>query len=350
MLNKILLMFGIGLFCLVIIRVSATTVYLTTTDYGNWTAPVDWNSANNVIEVIGGGGSTAATKSLNSNGGGGGGAYSKIVNTVLIAGNNYSYFIGHGGVYNSSWNGSDTYFCNANVNCNNISDVATIISAQGGGGVYDSLTGGAGGNSSKGIGTIKYSGGNGGNADAGRYCGGGGGGSGGMNGIGLNGTNASRYCGGMGGNGDGGFGGLGGNSTCGGLTANIGNNGTEWGLSYGSGGGGSGGNVNAVSSVSSGANGGFYGAGGGAGHYSTTTSSGNGTQGIIVITYTPEAGGNCTYSGSGNWTITDNCDFTEAIDVEGNDVIVNNVVITGFRYITNAYRKVIFGSSARVMA
>jgi ribosomal 50S subunit-recycling heat shock protein len=259
-------------------------VFLTAVGAGTWTVPANWNSANNTIEVIGGGGG-----------------------------------------YNAY--GGDTWF-------NGASYAASSVAAKGGTTGYNGT--GAGGQASDGIGTTKYSGGNG--ATAGTKRGGGGGGAGGPHGNGGAGASCGSDYGSGGGGASGGSSGgssgscnVGGNNWAGsgggapqipganggggGGGAN-GGSGTEWDATHGSGGGGGGGgdpddDLDIVGP------GGLYGGGaggqpvttasrrlgGGGGGYSATSNlsltpggsvsysvgTGNydGAQGIIVITYTP---------------------------------------------------------------
>ncbi|MBI4068349.1 fibronectin type III domain-containing protein [Candidatus Kaiserbacteria bacterium] len=242
--------------------VGPTVIFLTSGT--TWTVPVDWNSANNTIEVIGGGGSGATDTAGNGLGGGGGGAYSKSVNVSLTAGASITYAVGD--------IAGDTYFCNSTSNCASTMDTAVVAGAKGGTTAPQNGTGGSGGAAASGvasgIGSIKNSGGT--SANGAGLCnkGGGGGGAGGSTGNGNNGSSST------GGSGDAGAGGAGGG------TATAGSPGTEWDASHGSGGGG-GGNTGCAGA---GATGGLYGAGGGGASLGT---GGAGRPGIIVITYTP---------------------------------------------------------------
>lgn len=254
---------------------AATVVFLTSgTSYA---IPADWNNSMNSIEVIGGGAGGAG----NGGGGGGGGAYSKAVNVTLSG--TVGYAVGAGGGSNTS--GGDTYFCNSTSNCASIAGTAVVAGAKGG--VSSGTTaGGAGGASASGVGSTKYSGGNGG-GDADVYRAGAGGGAAGKNGAGNDATGA-----GVGGSGDAGSGGAGGAAGTNGTNAVAGSAGTEWDATHGSGGGGGAGYIDGNNSLSGvGGAGGAYGAGGGGGGgdgiSSASTSGGAGSQGLIVISYTP---------------------------------------------------------------
>lgn len=298
----------------------------------NYTAPLDWNSSNNTIEVVGGG-STGGPYPQAA--GGGGGGYSKISNQTLTRGGTYVYRIGSAGSAGAAAvAGGDTWFGNTTL-------ATSFVGAKGGNlpvPTSSNTPGGLGGAAASGVGTVKYSGGNGGNSASTStlnttYSGGGGGGSAGPNGNGGNGGCESSsggggyysagggggngggsagiagdilitYYGGNGGNGylgvsspggNGGYynipgsavngtnGGGGGGGGSDGSTSSSGANGgmgQEWSSSYGTGGGGGGGGYYAPSAGSAAA----YGGGGGGEHSSTT---GGGGQGLLVITYTP---------------------------------------------------------------
>lgn len=258
-----------------------TTVFLTSGT--TWAVPVLWPSSNNTIEVIGaGGGGGSGLNSGTSGAGGGGGAYSKISNLVLTFGNSVTYSVGSAGAGGSGSNGGtggDTYFNGASLG-------ASSVGAKGGvgGGGNGTLTGGTGGQASSGIGTTKFSGGTGGNGDtSGGTAGGGGAGAAGLNGAGGNGIIGSGTA--FGGTGDNGFGGAGAT-----INGGAGGNGTEYDASHGSGGGGCGGANNQVGGA-----GGTYGAGG-AGGGATNHNGGSGSQGLVVIKYTPTTSPSATFT------------------------------------------------------
>lgn len=313
----------------------AVTEFLTspTGSAESWTVPGDWNNADNSVECVGGGatGQNGGGAGQNGGNGGGGGAYSLGNNLTLSGSANYTI---------GAANGGDTWFDGTTIG-------NATVSAEGGA----VQTGGAAAN---GNGDTKYSGGNGGNDgvyNEGRNgSGGGGGGAGGPTGAGQNGgngvtassifdgggggggggsnggsssagSNGSNVTGGAGGNGTGGSGGGtagtndsgsggagssgGGGGGGGGVTGTAaggpggtGGSDTAWTTNGVGGGGGGGGGAGGFSSSTGGAggDGANYGAGGGGGGpgapgSGTGGAGGNGAQGIIVITYTPAAGG-----------------------------------------------------------
>lgn len=287
-------------------------IFLTNTSQTQWTVPADWNSSNNTIEVIGGGagGNGGAVGSVY---GGGGGAYSKIANLTLTPGASVTYRIGSGGASgNPSTAGGDTFFNRTAGSANTCADTSSVC-AKGGSG----SSSGTGGDAASGIGTVKYSGGNGGLNST--NAGGGGGGAAGPRGNGGNGG-SSTSSGGPGGGGGGGgsnaadntlttgtnggnnyvgygagirgspgtngFGGGGGGGGDSHADGGDGGNGTEWGSSYGSGGGGG-----AAGHDFSGAfpSGGLYGGGGAGKGNDANGSGGAGAQGLVVITYVPKS-------------------------------------------------------------
>lgn len=267
------------------------------TSGNSWTVPSDFNSANNSIEAIGngsdGGGNTRA--------GGGGGAYSKSVNVALNPGAIVSYSVAHTAMYwpgdstaghTTAINSGDSWFCNSSANCASMAGAAVVVGAAGGksstNGPYGANSidgqGGVGGAAAlgvaMGVGSLKYSGGNGGNCK--NYdCTynpatepGSGGGAAGPHGNGMPGGPGM----GMGGAGDAGYGGSGGGIN------QRGGNGTTWDATHGSGGGGGG-----SQQFTAGGNGGNYGGGGGGGGNdgmrAPAVASSVGGGGIIVVTY-----------------------------------------------------------------
>jgi hypothetical protein len=189
----------------------------------SFTLPSDW-TATNTIECIG-----AGSNGVNSHGGNGG-DYAKIANLADAAGTVESCQVG--AVSGSST--GDSWF----------KSTSTVLAK----GAFSASTS---------VGTTTFAGGVG-NAL------GGGGGAAGPNGAGAAGT-------GNGGTGDNGHGGAGG------AAGAAGGNGAEFDASHGSGGGGG-------ASVGDGLEpGGLYGAGGGG----TLATNSAGTQGLIVINYTP---------------------------------------------------------------
>lgn len=179
----------------------AEAVTDTFTASGTWTAPTGVTSVS--VEVWGGGGGSG----YHNGGGGGGGAYSKVNALAVTPGNNYTVTVGAGG--GESQDGGDSWF----------SSSGTVM-AKGGGYGYcgffcdkNNGVGGAGGQSSLGVGDIKYSGGDGG---LGAYYtpGGGGGAAAGSTGNGDPGDSYTAGGGGGTGAGGGGNGGNGDDLSC----------------------------------------------------------------------------------------------------------------------------------------
>jgi hypothetical protein len=323
--------------------------YIVTTGASTWPVPTDWTTTNS-IETIGAGGAGAAQ--INGGAqtvGGGGGAYSKITNlTGLTPGGSVSYAVGATGtpVTNDSGNtGGDTWFgATSMANCVTAGSSSCVGAKGGGGGVQNaSLSpepGGPGGDLASGVGTTKFSGGNGSQLSDQAFSTGGGGGAAGLGGAGARGGNETAAAGNTvgstggggasggtaggditvsgttagtnGGNGTG-TGGLGGpasgnsNGAVGGAgagggggegrtsTATAGNGGnggagTDWDSGHGAGGGGGGGGtINTSGTGGTGGNGGLFGGGGGGGgtiQGGNSAPAGSGAQGIITIIYT----------------------------------------------------------------
>jgi hypothetical protein len=290
------------------------TIFLTTTSAANqnWPVPPDWNSSNNTVEVIASGGGGQSGDGVDSGGGGGGGGYSKKTNITLTPGGTATYRLSAGGAVDTT--GGDAWF-------NGTTLAGSSVGAKGGEEGRSSIES-AGGASALGIGSTKFSGGNGAPPSSGYYCGGAGGGAAGPHGAGgKGGTSSDSDGGGGGGNGGGlngsnagssGIGGKGGNNfsgTGGGLTpagngsnggggagsvtgangtdaAGNGSNGLDWDSTHGSGGGGGG--AGGTSGDDNGGAAGFYGAGGGGGAYYSGLGM-PGAQGLIVITYAVNA-------------------------------------------------------------
>ena len=233
------------------------------------TLPSSWNPANNTIEVIGGGKGGRDGGGGMAGAAGGGGSYAKISNFGSPS-TSYTISVGQGSLdaYPTVSNGGNTWFSSTGVAPTSISE--GVLAAGGG---YTSS-----------IGTTTFSGGNGGGNTNG------GGGAAGPNGNGLSASGTS------GGQGDASFGGAGGTA------GNNGSNGSEWtatsntitgtGIALlspsttagsGGGGGGDGGLFNGAGG------GGNYGAGGGGGNWynpdPSPTNGGQGTNGIIVLTW-----------------------------------------------------------------
>jgi hypothetical protein len=289
------------------------------------TVPSDYGAPNSFESI--GGGASGVTGVAGGNGGAGGGAggYSKVTGVSLTPSSTITYRIGVGGV-GSAVGGGDSWF-------NGTTLGGSSCGAQGGGAGSGVSPGGTGGAAASGVGSTKFSGGNGGISSVVVSVGGGGGaagplgngavggathgndgaGGGGGNGGGTAGsTGPGGGTGGNGGNNNGGTGhgtgGSGGNATAGtngggggggnsgstGGTGGAGGNGTEWDATHGSGGGGGGGSGPSSSTGSSpGGAGGLYGGSGGGGGQtgSDGAAQGNGAQGIDVVIYTSATGG-----------------------------------------------------------
>ena len=251
-------------------------IAITTTGSSSFTVPADFTNIN-TIEVIGAGGGGGG----NGRSGAGGGGYSAISNLALVPNSNVTVQVGAAGTaaVTTGNTGGDSWF-------NGSTLALSSVGAKGGTGGIDpaipSNLVGIGGSAALGVGTTKNSGGNGGlGTDTTGNGGGGGGGAAGPNGNGTVGGNVSGATGGAGGSGDAGSGGAGGVSNGG-----TGGPGAERTLTaggtVGSGGGGGAGNNGA-----NGGPGGLYGAGGASGGTNNGVGA-NGTQGIIIITYTIE--------------------------------------------------------------
>jgi hypothetical protein len=291
---------------------------LTTGSVLQWEVPVDWNDADNSVEVIGGGGGGYRGGSNRGGRGGGGGAYSRVENISLTPAAMIDYRVGVGGLGTTisvtGTDGGDTWFGGATL-------AASTVGAKGGTRGTSQTGGGIGGAAASGIGTVKFSGGDG-SSGYNRENNAGGGGGGGAAGPHGNGADSIRFGSTGGGNGMGGGGADGGfsnaNQVLGGNNRfNFGGgtsgqpNGEEGGggaagtlsvppggrggdgeqiwtqtvtpiISAGPGGGGGG----AGAHDEPGGAGGLYGGGGGGGSRSTLVGGdegGNGAQGIIVI-------------------------------------------------------------------
>lgn len=296
----------------------ATVSFLTTTSGSNqtWDVLVDWNSADNSVDVIASGGSGGARRGANSTnqpyaaGGGGGGGWSRQTNITLTPSGTAEYRLEAGGAGRSTFNqnqslqgndGGDAWFNGATLG-------TSSVGAKGGGGGQaggvSGVSGGAGGAAADGVGSTKTSGGGGGSAGGGTARAGGGGGAGGATSNGAYGGSSSGAGAGAGNGGDGGSPSGGAGSNGGDFNSGTGGAGTAYQASPARGsGGGSGGSHRAGSTTSrSTGNGGNFGAGsGGAVTQNPSGNTGNANSGaggpaLIVITYTP-AGGVLTRGG-----------------------------------------------------
>ena len=236
-----------------------TTVTLTSGS--TWTRPADCPNVLDKVECWGGG---AASRDLSSGAdpGGGGGAYASKSNYDIGSQTSISIQIPGQSV---SSNPSDTWFDNS----------STGVLAKSGARPANATTGGVGGQASSCVGTIKYSGGNGGTGYATNGGGGGGGGSATKNGAGSTGGSTSSATGGGGGNAGSGGGG-GGSASAGAGTDNV----------EGGGGGAGRGYLGTSADTLSGGAGGAPGGGGGGRCSDVSGSAGFGARGQIRITYT----------------------------------------------------------------
>lgn len=205
----------------------AQTTETITTANGNWEAKCGITTVDVKAWGAGGGGGRA-TNTGQTNGAGGGGAFAATTITVS-AGDTVPYQVGQGGSGGSNnKDGGQTWF-----------NIPSVLSAAGGKGVpNNTLNGSAGGLVGNSVGTVKYSGGSGGNGtgDGAIHASGGGGGAARITsngGNGLNGITGNIFFGGTGG--------AGGTSTSpggsGGKGAGSDGDGTP-GKSFGGGGGG----------------------------------------------------------------------------------------------------------------
>src|SRR6185312_6029989 len=94
--NSALFLFAVSAFCSQIALAQVTSVTITTTGSGTWTAPCNVGTV--TVECWGGGGGGGKSSNTTTNGGtgGGGGAYAKGTHT-LTAGSSYYYNVGTGG-------------------------------------------------------------------------------------------------------------------------------------------------------------------------------------------------------------------------------------------------------------
>jgi hypothetical protein len=237
---------------------------------GSFPDPGNWTPASNTIEVLGTG-AKGGTTNLGG-GGGGGGAYAKASNVALtfpvpfyLNSVGYAAATGSGNNFGSS---SNLYTATGS----NVSAESGATPAASPGLTY----GGAGGARQYPAG---YRGGTGGgsNGSVGDN-GGGGGGAAGINGNGADGKAGLDIPSTQG------YGGAADNNFVPGPPPGFnGNAGAQWASIYGSGSGGGGANATLA-----GGNGGSYGGGGGGGGGSGNRASGNGAQGLIVLTYYPQ--------------------------------------------------------------
>jgi gliding motility-associated-like protein len=306
----------------VVVR-NCTSTTITTTGTSTWTAPSCVYAVD--VEVWGGGGGAGAVSALNGGtGGGGGGAYSMSTFTIT-PGTGYTVRVGTGGSAGSGSGaggaGGDSWF---SLNGAAPTSNATGVLAKGGNGSAGGIAsaGGTGGAASNGYGTIKYSGGKGGNGNSyndasHRYeWGGGGGAAAGSNGNGGNGGNSNGAPGGSAGAG---------------------------GISPPGGGGGNGGDGSNAEWSGTGDPGGTP--GGGAGGSADASSGLAGSRGQIVLTYeisTPTAivnsavicsGETATLTASGantyNWSPGTGLSATTGASVIASPTVTATYTVTG---------------------
>lgn len=231
--------------------------YVTTTGVGTFGIPSDFNPADNRVTCIGSGGSGSARVSSTRGGcGGGGGACAFSLNVNLTAGVTVDVSVGAGG-----------------------GTVRTLIKDGIGGttqvqadfGVTGTITptAGAGGLVANCIGGSRFAGGSGFAVPTSTSFGGGAGGAAGLSGAG---TTATTQAGGAADN----------STVTGGAANTIGNNGTEFDSTHGSGSGAGGANA-----AGSGKSGGQYGGGGSGASSTNATTAGAGFQGLIALEYNP---------------------------------------------------------------
>lgn len=283
----------------------AITSTLTTADTSPWNVPSDWNDADNTIHVVGAGGNGATSVSV-PGGGGGGGAYAAISNLNLTEGGTASFQIGAGGSGTATWfSASGTVNAGAGANASGrtggnggTATAGTTQTAGGNGGTGANAAGagGGGGGGAAGPGGVGRVGGDS-SATAGQLGGGGGGGNGG----GTDGTTATSLNGANGGNGNGGSGGgTGGAGTGGNATANSGGGGAGGAGTTAAGGAFSGGTGAASTDISGATTGTGGGGGGGGGNTRTSGTGNNGGAGSTPTANTGAGGGgggDCTDAG-----------------------------------------------------
>lgn len=262
------------------------------TTSGTWTCPAGVTAVS--VEAWGGGGSGGCSNNIGSDGssGGGGSAYSKLNTLAVTPGNVYTVTVGTGGLGVTSISapgnaGGDSWF----------STSGTILAKGGSAGLQGPGTGlgaASGGQSSFGIGDVKFSGGNSGSTNG--TVGSGGGSSAGTASNGNNGGFNNNPPQGLGGSAPtGGF--AGGNSS-------------------------SGGNQSAAS-------GSAPGAGGGNSYQNTSAhTSGAGANGQVQLSYTL----NTTFTGS---------EFSHSGDAIGSQTSYANVLLAEFTHAVDSLLKIL---------
>ncbi len=288
-------------------RRGSTTLFITSGT--TFTEPSDWPGIADTVECVGGG-AGGRNAGFHVGTGGGGGEYALKYNVLLANGDSIQIGVGGG----PSTDGTNTW----------VKTTSTVL-AHGGTAGSDGVAGQGG---TGGVGDVTNAGGNGGGIGTDQTGGGGGGSAGGLTGPGFDGGLGGTLSAAPGGGGTGGIGGtaVGGvagdggiaqDSTAGGAGGSAGGagpqpgshgsgggggaagnesganggDGVEWDATHGSGGGGGGSDQN-TGINHFGGNGGLYGGGGGgeAWSHQAGSSGGTGSDGIIVITYTPATG------------------------------------------------------------
>lgn len=294
-------------------------VFLTSTGANTYTVPADWNSSSNLIEAVGGGGNGA--QGSGSRAGGHGGTYASVTNISLSGSVNYNISAGSTG---------DTWISNTGVAPTGTTEgplaKPALNSTTGciGSVVFAGGTAGSAGASSDGGGGAAGPGGKGGNGgvSAGVNSGGGGGGAGST----AAGSDGSAPTGGTGGATGGGAGGAGSPSSP--ASGGNGTAGTNWSTPSSKGSGGGGGGGRGLGS-NQGGDGGLYGGGGGGLSSTGGLRAGNGAQGILRISYTPnyDTFVYLTTTGANTWTVptdfNNSSNLFECVGGGGNGVMSN---------------------------
>jgi hypothetical protein len=123
------------------------TVTLTTASTSPWTSPITGTVR---VRMWGGGGKGGDRSTNGGSGGGGGGAFSELTEYSVTKDSTYAFVVGAGATGTDP--GGDTYWVNTSTGL-----------AKGGGSVANNtITGGTAGAAASGVGTVKYSGGDGG--------------------------------------------------------------------------------------------------------------------------------------------------------------------------------------------
>lgn len=258
-----------------ILFAAATTIGYLITSGSSWTVPANFNSASNIVHLIGGGGgggNGVNSTGHNGGGGGGGGGYTKVTNFSATPGGSVAYVVGSGAA--ATGNGGATTWNSGAYSAGGGRGGSSSTGNGGAAGVGSTFNGGTGGSYSAAFG-------------AAGAPGTGGGGAAGPNGNGGAGgsitAETTSFNAGAGGGGNGGGTAGQNNFSPSGIAASGGNN------SLGSGGG-----AGVASGTQSGSPG-TLGGGGGGGQSATNGSSvgagGAGSIGIDILNTTGSGGG-----------------------------------------------------------